>query len=167
MAEALRGGRDPMTYLTWTSQMSVGVPELDDDHKNLIHIINQLAENAGDESRYAVVRQCLVALMRYAETHFAREEQVMSACGFPGLEVHQGEHRDFLAEMKAATARFEKKPEKLAALVNDELLGYLKNWLNHHILIEDMAYRPFAERKLAEARRAAQSFRASEVWRGA
>ena len=156
-----------MTYMTWTDKMSVGVPELDEDHKGLIHIINQLAENAGEETRYSVVRQCIFALMRYAETHFAREEQVMASCGFPGLEVHQGEHHTFLADIKAAATRFEEQPDKLAAMVNDELLSYLKNWLNHHILIEDMAYRPFAERNLADARRAAQTFRASEVWRGA
>lgn len=156
-----------MTYMTWSVKMSVGVPELDDDHKGLIRIINQLAENVGEESRRNVVRQCLVALMRYAETHFAREEQVMVACGFPGLEVHQGEHRTFVADIKALTARFEEPSQELTALVSDELLNYLKSWLNHHILIEDMAYRPFAERNMASARRAAQSFRAAEVWRGA
>lgn len=154
-----------MTYMTWTGKMSVGVPELDEDHKGLIHIINQLAENAGQEARHKVVRQCLVALMRYAETHFAREEQVMSSCGFPALVVHQAEHRSFIAEIKAAMERFDKKPEELAAMVSAEMLGFLKNWLNHHIMIEDMAYRPFAERNLADARRAAQNFRASEVWR--
>lgn len=156
-----------MSYMTWTKAMSVGVPELDEDHKGLIRIINQVAENADDEARQAVVRQCLMGLMRYAETHFAREEQVMTTCGFPGLEMHRGEHEDFVGQIKQLTDRFENKPEGLAKLANEELLEFLKNWLNHHILIEDMAYRPFAEKMLPEARQAAQSFRASEVWRGA
>lgn len=155
-----------MNYMVWTEAMSVGVPELDDDHKSLIRIINQLGDNLGDETRQGVLRQCLFALMRYAESHFGREEQVMAACGFPGLDVHKGEHRDFIAKIKGITQRFEGDPEALAALVGDELLDFLKSWLQHHILIEDMAYRPFAEQDLAESRRVAQSFRGSEIWRG-
>jgi len=155
-----------MSYMTWTIAMSVGVPELDDDHKSLIRIINQVAENADDAARLAVVRQCLMGLMRYAETHFAREEQVMTTCSFPGLEMHRGEHEDFVGRIRQITDRFENKPEDLAKLVNEELLEFLKTWLNHHILIEDMAYRPFAEKMLPEARQAAQNFRSSEVWRG-
>jgi hypothetical protein len=33
-----------------------------------------------------------------------------------------------------------------------------------HILIEDMAYRPHAEKRLDQVREAARSFRAAEIW---
>jgi len=152
--------------MSWTPAMSVGVPELDEDHKGLIHIINRLAENAGEEARPAVVQQCLVALMRYAESHFGREESVMGVCGFPGLAVHKDEHRDFIAQMRDISRRFENDSEGLVAHVNSELVTFLTRWLSHHIMIEDMAYRPFAEERIDEARRAAQSFRGTEIWRG-
>ena len=50
-----------------------------------------------------------------------------------------------------------------AEIVNQDLLDYLKDWLNHHILIEDMSYRKLAEPNPA-ARAAAKNFRASEIW---
>ena len=152
-----------MSLMQWTPAMSVGMDELDNDHKVLIKVINDLADNADNESRRDVVRQCLVSLRRYAEFHFAREEKAMSACGYPQLEIHKGEHRDFVKRIQDVTARFDAGPEDAAGIVNNELLEFLKGWLNHHILIEDMADRPLMEHS-AEAKHAATTFKAAEVW---
>jgi len=152
-----------MPLMQWTPAMSVGMDELDNDHKVLIKVINELDANSESESRRDVVRQCLISLRRYAEFHFAREEKVMSACSYPSLEVHKGEHRDFVTRIQDVTARFDAGPEEAAGIVNQELLAYLREWLSHHILIEDMAYRPHVERS-AEAKEAAKTFKAAEVW---
>jgi len=73
-----------MPLLEWTEDMSVGVPELDVDHKGLIVVVNRLEASVNDPERRNVVRQCLYALLRYAEIHFKREERVMAACELPG-----------------------------------------------------------------------------------
>ena len=127
----------------------------------LVRVINQLATNTGQAG---ALRQCIFALMRYAEFHFAREEHVMQACGFTALPEHKLEHEDFTAQIQALAKRFEEDPEAAAPEINEKLLDYLKNWLTHHILIVDMAYRPLVEDK-PEARRAAQAFKAAELWR--
>lgn len=155
-----------MAAMTWTPEMSVGVPELDEDHMGLIRIINQLAEAADDSARQRAVRQCLFALMRYAESHFGREEQVMTACRYPQLDPHRGRHQDFIAKIEDVANRFDTQPDKTAEMVARELIDYLTDWLTKHIMVEDMAYRPFAEQNLRQARKAAQDFRASQVWRG-
>lgn len=152
-----------MAVLQWTEGMSVGVPELDADHKELIKIINQLAESSEDAARATAIRQCLFALLRYAEYHFAREEKVLAACHYPEVREHKLEHRDFVAQVNELHRRFDENPDDALAVVNDDLLGFLRDWLNHHILIEDMAYRTHAERNPA-AREAARSFKAAEVW---
>jgi hemerythrin-like metal-binding protein len=152
-----------MPLMQWTQAMSVGLEELDDDHKVLIKVINDLAANAGDAARRDVVRQCLLSLRRYAEFHFAREEKVMSACKYPGLESQKSEHRDFVKRIQEVTTRFDEDTTGSVEVVNEALLSFLKEWLNHHILTEDMAYRPHVERS-AEAKQAAKDFKASEVW---
>lgn len=151
--------------LHWTQAMSVGVPELDDDHKGLIHIINLLETNADQEAREAAVRQCLVALIRYAETHFGREEQVMMVCGYPALSEHKAEHQAFIDKIRGIADRFDDDPEGVARFVAQELVEFLQDWLVKHIQVEDKAYGPYAERRLTESRQAAQSFKAAEVWR--
>ncbi len=152
-----------MPLMQWTQAMSVGLEELDDDHKVLIKVINDLAANAGNAARRDVVRQCLLSLRRYAEFHFAREEKVMSACKYPGLDPQKIEHRDFVKRIQEVTSRFDEDTTGSVEVVNEALLSFLKEWLNHHILIEDMAYRPHVERS-AEAKQAAKAFKASEVW---
>lgn len=149
--------------IRWSEAMSVGVPELDEDHKGLIQVINLLRDHAGAEASAEIVRQCLVSLRRYAEVHFGREERVMIACTFPGLAHHQEEHRAFVERMKETDRRFADDPAGLTSFVTEELIDYLSNWLRHHILIEDMGYRSFAEHRMAEAREAARSFRPSHI----
>jgi len=154
-----------MTFMQWTKKMSVGVAELDNDHKRLIDLINRLAQNAGDETKDAMLRQCLYGLQRYAEVHFRREEAVMTACGYRALEHHKSEHRAFVDKISALNRSFESRPGDMASAINDELLAFLRDWLNHHILIEDMAYRTTVEGN-PESHRAAQAFRPTEVWWG-
>ena len=151
-----------MSLMRWTPAMSVGLKELDDDHKMLIRIINQLADIRGQSGREGALRRCVFALMRYAEFHFAREEQVMAACGFPELEAHKAEHVLFVERMRqVAQALDDVDVDK--SPIDVELLEYLKGWLNHHILIVDMSYRPLVEGK-PEATAAAKGFKAAEVW---
>ena len=108
------------------------------------------------------IRPCLFALRRYAETHFAREEKVLAACHTPGVREQNLEHRDFVTGVNQMHRRFDDNPDDAAAVVNDALRRFLRDWLNHHILIEDMADHAHAEHSPA-AREAARSFKATEV----
>ncbi|MEM7223865.1 MAG: bacteriohemerythrin [Pseudomonadota bacterium] len=152
-----------MTFMTWTEDMSVGLNELDEDHRALIRIINQLAENADDGADGKILRQCLFALTRYAEYHFGREEAVMAACGYPELVDHKEEHKDFTANIHKIAKSFSEISPDAVPTVNQELLDYLKEWLMHHIMIIDRSYQPFVVDKPA-ARSAARSFKATHVW---
>jgi hemerythrin len=153
-----------MASIEWTRKMSVGVPELDDDHQGLLAVINELAAHAADEADEAVVRRSLNWLLRYAQTHFAREQAVMSSCMYPMLAEHIDAHRDFVERMQQSIARFDEDPNRGAADIRDTLVSYLETWWREHILSEDMKYRRFAEQNLRQARRAARNVRGYEVW---
>jgi hemerythrin-like metal-binding protein len=129
-----------MSAFAWTEAMSVGVPALDADHRCLVRIINLLEDTEGDDDR--VIEIVINTLDIYCRYHFAREEQVMNACKFPALAFHRHEHEGFcraIAEMN------ERKTDAAAA---QDLLEYLKAWLLHHILIQDMAYKPYVAEAL-------------------
>ncbi len=83
------------------------------------------------------------------------------------INVFKLEHRDFVEPINHLHRRFDAGPEETAeeaaGIVNEALLSFLQDWLKHHILVEDMAYRPHAEHSPA-AREAAKSFKATEVW---
>ena len=155
-----------MPSIRWSGKMSVGVPELDDDHKGLLVVINELEVHANEEADEEVVRRSLNWLLRYAQTHFAREQAVMTCCNYPMLSEHIDEHRDFVNRMRGSIAAFDANPDDAAAEIRDTLISYLEKWWRHHILSEDMKYKRFAEQNLRQSRRAAREVRGYEIWWG-
>jgi hemerythrin-like metal-binding protein len=128
--------------------MSVGVPALDADHRCLVRIINLLAEvDHGAEAR-STIETVLETLAMYARYHFAREERVMEACGFPASTFHRAEHEDFTGHIHGLRVDLAGRASPHLA---KELLDYLTQWLRHHILIQDMAYKPYVRGSRAAA----------------
>ncbi|HYN39082.1 MAG TPA: hemerythrin family protein, partial [Rhodospirillales bacterium] len=95
-----------------------------------------LADVESDDAE-RVIEIVIDTLTVYCRYHFAREEQVMKACRFPALPFHRHEHEGFT---RAVAVMAKGRGDATAAR---ELLDYLKGWLLHHILIQDMAYKPY------------------------
>jgi hemerythrin-like metal-binding protein len=148
------GAGEVAGVIRWTDAMSVGVGRLDQDHRVLIDLINRLADGGAAERDAAAIAEVLAALVAYTRFHFRREERVMAACGYTDLDHHRDEHRLLADEVDHLQARFVADP---AAVPPAELLLFLTDWLNHHILLQDMAYRD-AIADLAEAERVALGF---------
>ncbi len=129
-----------MTACQWTEAMSVGVPALDSDHRCLVRIINLLGEVEQGAEAHATIETVLETLAMYARYHFAREERLLDACGFPASRFHRDEHEQFAVFIRGLRTRLGGRAD---ALLARELYAYLSGWLSHHILIQDMAYKPY------------------------
>jgi len=129
-----------MSCFQWSKEMSVGVAALDSDHKCLIRIIDLLHDIRDHEDSQRMIETVLDTLLLYGRHHFAREERVMAACRFPGRAFHHSEHQGFAKRIQGLRKRFKGKGDPKMA---SELLDYLSDWLRHHILIQDMAFKPF------------------------
>ncbi len=110
----------------------------------------------------AAKRQALLALARYAEFHFAREEEVLATCAYESLDSHRQEHQAFATRIRDLSQSAQ-RGDAAASSVNRELIDYFNDWLRHHVLIIDMGYRPLVEGN-RKAREAARSFTGSQVW---
>lgn len=139
-----------MAGMTWSQQMSVGVPALDSDHRallKLLALLDEIRDTPKFDRHFDAIVESLVAYSRY---HFAREEQVMDACGFGEIDVHRAEHAAFAGYVASLRQRRRNGGGRAAQV--GELLDYLTDWLRHHILIQDMAFKPFVMgRDLAES----------------
>lgn len=133
-----------MAFIKWSKAMSVGVSRLDRDHKVLIGLINHLEEasSGGGDDAPQVMAEVLEVLVAYTIFHFSREEAVMQACGYPALGQHHEDHVALTQEVQEWQQRFRENAESVVPL---DILHFLKGWLNHHILLQDMAYRSYAE----------------------
>jgi hemerythrin-like metal-binding protein/PAS domain S-box-containing protein len=138
------GAPDPVAVpnvlekVTWTDAYSVGVAEMDEQHKKLVGMINQLADcHVGrDRTSSEVFHQVLRAMFDYTQVHFMAEEAYLQEIGYPQRAAHTGEHDAFVEKMTAYSMA--------AADGMDDCAGvyrYLKEWLLTHILSSDMKYR--------------------------
>ena len=133
------GADEVMIKFAWTENMSVGVPTLDADHRCIVRIINTL-QDVDEENADCVVDRALDSLVAYCRHHFAREERVMRGCNFPALDFHKGEHEGFTRFVCDLRRRYARQTD---GAIIDELRDYLARWLCHHILIQDMAFKPY------------------------
>ena len=126
-----------MALIEWQDSYSVGIDEMDADHKRLIDIIKRIdeAEKSGRS-----VQWVLEELRNYAEYHFRAEEERMIAADYPGIDEQKQEHKAFVEWLASVERTYNLTPEAhfyIAETVND----YLSDWLTHHILLIDMQYK--------------------------
>jgi hemerythrin len=128
-----------MQLLTWNNEYSVGVQTLDNQHSMFMDLLNEL--HAAMESGQARSRTgtILRKLLNYTRGHFSAEEAMMASARYPGLVQHRSLHRGLTKHVEDAEARFERGE----GAVNDQLLGFLRDWITHHIENSDKAYGPW------------------------
>lgn len=131
--------RASVTVLRWDDAMSVGVEDLDNDHRVLIDLINQLA-TADHRRDPIIVEAVLDELVDYTVFHFDKEEVYMEQAGYPDLAAHRQVH----AELTRQVLRIrEKVLGRDRPSLGDEVLNFLSRWLREHILRTDALYRPY------------------------
>jgi len=125
-----------MPLMNWDEIMSVGVEELDAQHRQLIGLINDAYEamQKHDEHR---MTELINSMSDYAKVHFATEEGYLSKNGFPHLEAHKVQHVQF----NQAVAQFREKQFQETNL--SKIFVFLSRWLATHILESDREYAPY------------------------
>ncbi|QEM67823.1 bacteriohemerythrin [Geobacter sp. FeAm09] len=87
--------------MMWQESLAVGVPEIDNQHKELLSRFNKLlnACRQGKEKRELV--RLLAFLDEYAVRHFQAEEIILMRCNYPEYAEHKKEHDRFADKLKA------------------------------------------------------------------
>ncbi len=132
-----------MTLFEWKDNYNTGVKVIDKQHQRLVEILNELYTAVMEIRGQEVIRGVVKSMVEYAVIHFATEEDLMQKNMYPGYPEHKKEHESFSA--KAVELREMSKNDDF--ILSTDLLNYLKEWLNHHILVIDMKYSPFFKSK--------------------
>jgi len=127
-------------FAEWSDELSVGIEEIDVQHKILVELVNRLYdETIVKKAELTVLDEILHELVEYTIIHFAVEESLFRIFDYPATEIHTKHHDD----LKLQVLDLQKKVRSGEVTVNTKLLLFLKNWLQHHILEEDKLYGPF------------------------
>lgn len=130
-------------FVAWDDSYSVGIEAIDDDHKKLLNLINNLQSAVYYPTGESFERQALKELVDYTKYHFHREEAMMQENGYPDYAAHKQEHEKMITKVKEFCAAYEKDREGTI----DGLTQFLKNWLIDHINGTDQKYAPFLHEK--------------------
>jgi hemerythrin len=128
-----------MEFITWNDSLSVGVKQFDDEHKELISLVNRLNQALQIGGKQKAMEDILGSLARYTEIHFRHEEYYMKLYDYPAMPAHRKEHDDLTSQV----IDFSERLKTGKASFSIELLIFLRDWLTKHILGSDMAYREF------------------------
>ena len=132
-----------MAFINWTDSLSVGVSELDNQHKRLIAIINDLSEAMKKGKGKDVLGRIMSSLINYTQTHFTAEENYFEKYNYPQSSSHKGEHTAFVKKVSEVKAGFD--AGKLSVTV--ETMNFLRDWLKNHIMGTDQKYTQFFNEK--------------------
>ncbi|MGC4119139.1 MAG: hemerythrin domain-containing protein [Myxococcales bacterium] len=118
-----------MKTLAWSSDLAVGLSEIDEQHKTWIQRFNDVA-TAIDAKRGATeIGRTLDFLSDYTREHFATEERLMAAAGYPALQAHLSQHRELDRDARGPAARFPRGGRDAEAGRDG---GHLPRQLAHH-----------------------------------
>lgn len=123
--------------IVWSDHFSVGIESMDNQHKVLVKLINQLYSSL-QKSRITPqeLEEVLSELVKYVDIHFTSEEKLMEKYNYPDYHQHLQQHKKFI---NAVTA-FKDDYHKGISNIDFSLLNFLRSWLLEHILEEDKHY---------------------------
>jgi len=125
--------------IEWSDMYSVGYEDIDNQHKKLVELINQMfsafAEGKADEILTPIIDE----LVNYTKYHFDLEEKYFYKYNYPDTDKHVELHQGFITSI----INFKDADNKKKGNTQYEVFNYIKKWLVDHILGADMEYSIF------------------------
>lgn len=118
----------------WRDEYSLGILELDDQHKTLIGHFSNIEEAIGQGKDWSTVYFHIADLKEFARFHFTCEEALMRLFGFPDLRLHTAEHTHFFKVLG------EIEKNSINKAIEKNLVEFLRIWMIKHIIGSDRGF---------------------------
>ncbi len=122
-----------MAEVKWQSFFETGIFRIDEQHQELIGIMNRLDRSLQSDDGPEAIEAALLALVSFADRHFAAEEAIMQETGYLDRERHGAIHHRIRMQMTGMLNRTGSPVQTTA----NEVLSFLSDWLLDHIVTED------------------------------
>ena len=120
----------------WTDNFNTGIELIDEQHKQLVDILNRLAAHLANLSDDIILNEIFDELAQYADYHFKTEEKIWSA-NFKNdvwFTEHEHTHDSFIDQVIELKNNTKNVP--LENIITD-IVSFLSKWLAYHILDTD------------------------------
>jgi hemerythrin len=125
-------------FVKWEDKYSVGIPLIDEQHKELIRLTNELYQGCltGDDAARDFFFSAVRGAMNYVKYHFSAEEKILENVKYPKLAEHRKQHEDFVLKMVEDVKSFQGGKK----FVPNNFVRFLRDWILSHIAIADTEY---------------------------
>lgn len=126
-----------MALMEWNDRLSVGVRALDEDHKKLVAMLNELFDGIMANHGKEKLENILGGLIKYTVEHFRREEEIFARTKYAGAEEHIKEHKKLTDQVLKIQQDFKTSTDGTLPL---HVMNFLRQWLTKHIQGDDHKY---------------------------
>jgi hemerythrin len=126
-----------MTLMAWNDKMSVNIASIDEQHKKLVNMLNELYDGVQQGKTRETLGHVLDELIDYTAAHFKYEENLFATTNYPAKETHKSEHDNLTKQVLDVQAKYK---AGVGASLSLEVMTFLKNWLTNHIMGTDKRY---------------------------
>jgi hemerythrin-like metal-binding protein len=120
--------------IVWGKILSVGIDEIDEDHRKLVNIFNILNHSVMEGASPDYLAAILEELINCTVWHFSHEERLMLKYRYAQIEEHKAAHRELIKSAKELQQNILDADRRVA----DEHIEFLERWLTEHILTTDL-----------------------------
>ncbi len=106
--------------IQWNDAMSVGYAAIDDEHKQLIKLINDAGQALEQRENREALLHVLDELVQYTRDHFAREEIIQLKIKYPDYVEHKLEHQELVQKLMSFTEHFKAPPAEAEVEIEAE-----------------------------------------------
>jgi len=125
-----------MAFMDWSDTLSVGVQQIDNEHKKLVELVNMLNEGMKSGKSKDALQKVFTELVDYTITHFSNEEMLMQKVSYNNFSVHKREHDELTKKARVLKDDFISGKMMISIEVRD----FLKDWIVNHIQKTDKLY---------------------------
>ena len=122
--------------IDWKPEYSVQVEEIDEEHKELVKLINKLYDAINTLKVKEELESIIKELIEFSQYHFDTEEKYFDKFKYEHSVEHKKEHKIFKEKMLDTSKKFKNKEIE----VTFELVDFLEDWLIDHLIEEDQKY---------------------------
>jgi hemerythrin-like metal-binding protein len=124
-----------VVFVQWESKYALGVKSIDEQHKHLFDLTNELYEKChlGESAVHDQFIKTLHLMVKYVIEHFSAEEKIMEQIGYPRIAEQKEQHAGFTRKIIEESKKFESGTYG----VPQELVHFLRDWIISHIAVFD------------------------------
>jgi len=117
--------------ILWTDDLATKIDTIDNQHKMLFEILNELLDSCKQGKGFEVVKKVVFFLDDYVKNHFSTEERYMKMYSYPNFISHKGQHELFIKRAAELKEQFLKEGPTLSFTM--VISNSVVNWLSNHI----------------------------------